>query len=175
MKACSSSTRPCRWGTAGDVAHRYQVGHKRVYECIRRRCLTGVDSRSKGLSKFVSIDEESNHEIGHVLCLGEANCAAYETLDSGPQIAVFALNFLGVRLASLLLRGIEMPRGGPPAVGGKLRAAKRGQQLLELQEDVVLAPSEHLRQDLARVRIHGVPPPARGRFAVHVTPHFVQL
>jgi hypothetical protein len=39
---------------------------------LNRRCLTGVDSSSKGLSKFVAIDEESNHEIVHVLRLGEA-------------------------------------------------------------------------------------------------------
>jgi hypothetical protein len=44
------------------------------------------------LSKFISIDEESNHEIVHVLRLGEANCAADEALDPGPQIDVFALN-----------------------------------------------------------------------------------
>jgi len=33
----------------------------------------------------------------------------------------------------------------PPAVGVKLRDAKRCQQLLELQKDVVLPSSEHLR------------------------------
>jgi hypothetical protein len=77
------------------------------------RCLTGVDSRSQGLSKFVSIDEESNHEIVHVLHLGEANCAAYEALDPGPEIDVFALNFLCVLLAYLMLLGIEMPLVGP--------------------------------------------------------------
>ena len=94
---------------------------------INGRCLTGVDSRSKGLAKFVSIDEESNHEIVHVLRLGEAQRAAYEALDPGPQLEVFALNFLGVLLAYLMLLGIEMPLVGPPAIGGKLRDAKRGQ------------------------------------------------
>jgi len=44
----------------------------------------------KGLSKFVAIDEESNHEIVHVLRLGEAQRAADEALDPGPQIAVCA-------------------------------------------------------------------------------------
>src|SRR5262249_40204467 len=62
------------------------------------RCLTSVDSRSQGLSKFVSIDEESNHEIMHVLRLGEAQRAADEPLDPGPQIDVFALDFLCVLL-----------------------------------------------------------------------------
>ena len=140
-----------------------------------RRCLTGVDSSSKGLTKFVAIDEESNHEIVHALCLGEADRAAYEPLDPGPQIDMFALDFLCVLLAHLMLLGIEMPLVGPPAVGVKLRDAKRCQQLLELQEDVVLPSSEHIRQNLARVMINGVPEPTRVRFAAHITPHFVQL
>ena len=110
-----------------------------------RRCLTGVDSRSKGLSKFVSIDKESNHEIMHVLRLGEANCAADEALDPGPQIDVFALNFLCVLLAHLMLLSIAMPLVGPPAIGVKLCDAKRCQQLLELQEDVVLPSSDRSR------------------------------
>ena len=122
-----------------------------------RRCLTGVDSRSKGSSEFVSIDEQSNHEIVHALRLGEAQRAADEPLDPGPQIDVFALDFLRVLLAHLMLLGIEMPLVGPPAVGVKLRDAKRCQQLLELQKDVVLPSSEHIRQDLARVMINRVP------------------
>jgi hypothetical protein len=88
---------------------------------------------------------------------------------------MFALNFLGVLLAYLMLLSSEMPLVGSPAVGVKLRDTKRCQQLLELQEDVVLAPSEHLRQDLACVMINGVPQPARVRFAAYVTPHFIQL
>ena len=36
-----------------------------------RRCLKGVDSRSKRSPEFVSIDEESQHEIIHVFCLGK--------------------------------------------------------------------------------------------------------
>jgi len=73
------------------------------------RCLTGVDARSKGLSEFISIDEESNHEIVHALRLREAQRAADEPLDPGPQIDVFALDFLRVLLAHLMLLGIEMP------------------------------------------------------------------
>src|SRR5205823_7526396 len=77
----------------------------------RRRCLTGVNSRSKRSSKFVSVDEKSNHEIVHVLRLRKAQRAADEALDPGPQIDVFALNFLDVLLAYLMLLV------GPPAVG----------------------------------------------------------
>ena len=96
----------------------------------RRRCLTGGDSRSQGLSEFVSIDEQSNHEIVHALRLGEAHCAAYEPLDPDPQIDMFALDFLRVLLAHLMLRGSKMPLVGPPAVGVKLRDAKGLQELL---------------------------------------------
>src|SRR5262245_37942903 len=71
--------------------------------------------------------------------------------------------------------GIEMPLVGPPAVGVKLCDTKRRQQLLELQEDVVLAPAEYICQDFPRVMINSVPPPAGVRFASYVTPHFVQL
>ena len=91
------------------------------------------------MPEFVSIDEQPNHEIVHALRLGEAQRAADEPLDPGPQIDVFALDFLRVLLAHLMLLGIEMPLVGSPAVGVKLRDAKRCQQLLELQEDVVLA------------------------------------
>ena len=86
---------------------------------------------------------------------------------------MFALDFLRVLLTHLMLLSIEMPLVGPPAVGVKLRDAKRCQQLVELQEDVVLPSSEHIRQDLPRVVINGVPQSAWIRFAAHVTPHFV--
>ena len=49
-----------------------------------RRCLTGVDTRSQGLSEFVPIDEEANHEIVHALRLGEAQRATDEPFDPRP-------------------------------------------------------------------------------------------
>ena len=139
------------------------------------RCLTGVDPSSKGLPEFVSIDEEPNHEIVHALRLGEAHRAADEPFDPGPQMDMFARDFLRVLLAHLMLLGSKMPRVGPPAVGVKLRDAKRCQQLLELQEDVVLPSSEHLRQDLARVMLNGVPQPTWLRFLRDLRPHLVEL
>ena len=45
---------------------------------------------------------------------------------------VFALDFLGVLLAYLMLLGIEMPLVGSPAVGVKPGDAKRGQERFEL-------------------------------------------
>jgi hypothetical protein len=63
------------------------------------------------------MDEEANHEIVQALRLGEAQCAASEALDPGPEIAVFVLDLLCVLRAHLMLLGIEMPLGSPPAVG----------------------------------------------------------
>jgi hypothetical protein len=95
------------------------------------------------LSEFVAIDEDSNHENVHAFRLGEANRAAYKPLDPGQQIDVFALDLLRIfSLTHLMLIGIKMLLVGPPAVGVQLRDAKRCQQLLELQEDVVLPSSE---------------------------------
>src|SRR5262249_9721024 len=88
---------------------------------------------------------------------------------------MFALDFLRVLLAHLMLLSSQMPLVSPPAVGVKLGDAKRGQQLLELQEDVVLPSSEHICQDLARVVINGVPQPTRIRFFAHITPRFVEF
>ena len=139
------------------------------------RCLTGVDASSQGSSTCGAVDEESTHESVHGLRLGAAHCAADDARDPGPEIVVLALHGLGVLLASLRLLGMERPLGGSPAVGGRCRDAKRCQQLLELQEDVVLSSSEYIRQDLPRVVINGVPQPAGVRFATHETPHFVQL
>jgi hypothetical protein len=88
---------------------------------------------------------------------------------------VFALDFLRVLLAYLMLLGVEMPLVGPPPVGVKLCDAKWGQQLLELQEDVVLPSSEHLRQDLPCVMINGMPQPPGLRCLRDIRPHLVAL
>ena len=58
---------------------------------------------------------------------------------------VLALNLLHVLLAHDVLLGSEMPLVGPPAVGVIACDAKGLQELLELQEDVVLSPAEHIR------------------------------
>jgi hypothetical protein len=60
----------------------------------RWRCLTGVDSNSNGLSEFVSIDEEPNHEIVHGRRLGKAYRATYEPFNPGPQVDELAFDLL---------------------------------------------------------------------------------
>jgi hypothetical protein len=74
-----------------------------------------------------------------------------------------------------MLFGVDVPRVGTPPIGVILRDAKGLQQLLQPHEDVILAPSEHIREHLATMMINRVPQPTRVRFAAHVTPHFVKL
>jgi hypothetical protein len=139
------------------------------------RCLIGVDPRSQGSSKFISVNEESDHEIVHVLSLGEAQRAADEALDPGPEIDVLALDLLGMLLPYGVLRRIKMPLVSAPAIRVKFGDAKGLQQRLELHEDVILPSAKYIRQDLPGVVINDVPQPVGVRFASHVTPHFIQL
>jgi hypothetical protein len=127
------------------------------------------------LSEFITIDEQSKHEIVHAFCLGAAQRATHEPLDPRPQMHVCAFDFLGVLLASLRLLGIEIPLIGPLAVGVKIGDAKRGQERFELGKDVVLTPPAHIRQDLPSVVVNSIPQPARIGFAAHITPHCVPL
>ena len=77
-------------------------------------------SLSDGSSKFIPIDEQPNHQIVHAFRLGKAQRATNQPRNPGPEIAVFALDFLRVLLASVMLLDIAMPLLGPPAVGGIL-------------------------------------------------------
>src|SRR5215471_17776827 len=81
-------------------------------------------SLSDGSSKFIPIDKEANHQIVHAFRLGEAQRATHQPLDPGPEIDVFALDFLRVLLAYVMLLDIDMPLIGPPAVGVILGDAK---------------------------------------------------
>jgi hypothetical protein len=130
---------------------------------------------SDGSSKFIPIDEQPNHQIVHAFHLGKAQRATNQPLDPGPEIDGLALDVRRVLLAYVMLRGSEMPRLGPPAVGVILRDAKGLSQLLQPQKDVVLPPPAHLRSHLPGLVINGVPEPSRMRFRLHKTPHFVEL
>src|SRR5262249_27820683 len=130
---------------------------------------------SEGSSKLIPIHEEPNHQIVHLFCLGKAQRPTHEPLDTGPEIAVLTLDFLGVLLPHVMLLGLEMPLVGPPAVGGILRDAKRFQPRLQPQEDRVLPPSKHLGSHLPGVVINRMPEPSWMRFRLHKTPHLVEL
>ena len=65
-------------------------------------------------SKLVPIDEEPDHQIVHVFRLGKTDCAAHKPLNPGPQIEVFALDFLRIVLANPMLFGVDVPLVGTP-------------------------------------------------------------
>jgi hypothetical protein len=70
-------------------------------------------------AKLIAIDEETNHQIMHGRRFGKANRTTHETLDPGPQIDMFALDFLRVLLAHMMLLWIDVSFVSPPSIGVK--------------------------------------------------------
>jgi hypothetical protein len=98
-----------------------------------------------GYPKLVAIDEESDHQIVHGRHFGKANRAAHETLHPCPQIDVFALDFLRLLFAHLVLLGVDMSLVGAPPIGVETAAPKRLQQRFQLQKDVILPSPKDIR------------------------------
>jgi len=107
--------------------------------------------------KLIAIDEEANHQIVHRRRLRKANGASYEPLDPGPQVDVFALDFLRVLLAHMMLLWGDVPLVRAPPVGIKSGNTKRFQQGLELQKDGILPPPKDIRQYGPTMMIDGMP------------------
>ena len=61
-----------------------------------------------GYPKLVAIDEEANHQIVHGCRFGKANGAPDEPIDPDPQVDMFALDFLRVLLAYVMLLWVDM-------------------------------------------------------------------
>src|SRR4030095_2507735 len=89
-----------------------------------RRCFKGVDPRLESDSKLVPIDKEANHQIVHRGRFGKANGAPNEPLDPSPQVDVFALDFLRVLLAYVMLLWGDVPLIRAPPIGIKAGDAK---------------------------------------------------
>jgi len=85
----------------------------------------GVDPVLDGDSKLIAIDEEADHQIVHRRRFGKANSTTHKTLDPCPQIDVFALDFLCMLLANLMLLSVEVPLVGAPPIGVKSSDTKR--------------------------------------------------
>jgi hypothetical protein len=94
----------------------------------RGRCSKGVDPVLEGYPKLIAIDEEANHQIVHRRRFGKAYSAPDEPLDPGPQVEVFALDFLRVFLAHVMLRWIDVPLVSAPPIRVKAGNTKRFQQ-----------------------------------------------
>ena len=125
--------------------------------------------------KLIAIDEEADHQIVHGCRFGEANGAAYESLDPRSQMNVFALDGLRVLFTDdVLLRG-EMPLICPPSISVKAHDTKRLKQLFELQKDRIPSPPKNVRQHGPTGVIDGMPQPPWRRFLTDITPHLVEL
>jgi len=70
---------------------------------------------------------------------------------------VFALDFLCVLLAHVMLRWVDVPLVRAPPIGVKAGNTKRFQQGLELQKDGILPPPKDIRQYGPTVVIDGMP------------------
>ena len=93
-----------------------------------------------GYPKLVAIDEEADHQIVHRRCFGKTNCAAHEPLDPGPQVEVFALDFLRVFFANVMLLWVDVPLVSPPSISVKAGNTKRFQQSFQFEKDLIHLP-----------------------------------
>ena len=160
---------------ASGIRDTARVLHVSPTTVLRGRCFRAVDSMSEGSSKFIAIDEETDHEIVHGCGFGKANRAAYEPLDPGPQIDVFALDGLHVLFTDDVPLRDDMPLIRPPAIGVKARDPKRLEQLFELQKDRILPPPKEVRQHGPAGVIDGVPKPPWLCFLPDITPHLIEF
>src|SRR5262249_1996179 len=80
------------------------------------RCFRAVDAMSDGPSKLIAIDEQPNHQVVHALCLGKTDRPPYQPLDPRAQVAMLALDFLGMCLPNRVLLRLYMPLVGTPPV-----------------------------------------------------------
>ena len=58
---------------------------------------------------------------------------------------MFALDFLRILLAHVMLLGIDVPLVGSPSIRIKPCDPKGRKEFLQLQKDVVFPPPEHIR------------------------------
>src|SRR6516162_6346891 len=130
------------------TAWREPIQHK-----MNGRCSKGVDPVLDCDTKLVAIDEEADHQIMHRRGFGKTDRTAYETFDPSPQVDVFALNFLRMLLANMMLLGVNMPLVRTPPIRVKTRDAKGLQQRLQLQKDRILPLPKNIRQHGATVMI----------------------
>ena len=111
----------------------------------------------------------------HRCRFGKANRAAHEPLDPGPQIDMFALDFLGVLLADhVLLRG-DVPLVGTPPIRIEATDPKGSKEGLQLQKHLILPSPKDVRQDGATVVSNSMLQPPRLGFLPDVTPHLIEF
>src|SRR5207249_6058353 len=93
--------------------------------CASGRCFRAVDAMLDESPKLIAIDEKTNHQVVHMLCLGKADGPAYQPLDPCAQVDMLALDLLRVCLPHRMRLCLHMPLIGSPAVGEIARDTKR--------------------------------------------------
>ena len=97
-----------------------------------------------GYPKLVAIDEEPDYEIVHGRRLGKTDRATYEPFNPCPQIDVFALDFLRVFLANVMLLWVDVPLVSTPPIRVKAGNTKRFQQSFQFEKDLILPSPENV-------------------------------
>src|ERR1700730_3054353 len=88
---------------------------------------------------------------------------------------MLAFNLLGVEFPNGMRRGGEMAIVDPSGIGVEMHEAKRLKQLLQVDKHRVRSIPKHIGQDHPGQMINRVPQPALVSFALHETPHFIDL
>ena len=127
-----------------------------------------------GVPKLIPVDEPSNDQIGHRHGLRKTDRPAHPALAPRPQLEVLALDCLGGLFADEVFLCRARPLVGAPAIRVISGDAKRLQQSLEVQKNLVLSPSTYLGQDLPRMMIHGMLQPALVHFLAHKGPQLIE-
>jgi len=131
--------------------------------------------RSNRQAKLIAIDEQPEDDVMQLDRFGKADRLAGQTLDTGPQRQMFALDLLRVLLAHVVLGLVKVTRVGAPIIGVIARDAKGREQHLQLQKHRVLAPPKDIRQHLSRMVIDRMPQPALRVLLPHVGPHLIDF
>ena len=96
------------------------------------RWFKSVALASEEPTQFVAVDQKPDHQIGHAFGFAEADCTAYQALDSRPQIDVLAVDPLHIFLANGVLIGLQMMFVSAPAIGVIACDTKGLEQCFEL-------------------------------------------
>ncbi|HET8670594.1 MAG TPA: hypothetical protein VFM05_08220 [Candidatus Saccharimonadales bacterium] len=96
-------------------------------------------------------------------------------MDCCSITGALALDLLRVVLAGAVDCGLEIPLVGAPVVGIVARDAKRREQRLQLQKQLILTSSEDIGQDFSGLVIKGMPEPTWLFLLGHKAPHFLHF
>jgi hypothetical protein len=127
-----------------------------------------------GAPKLIPVDEPSNDQIGHRRGRRKTDRPVHPALAPRPPLEVLALPCLGGLLADDVFRCCARPLGGAPALRSISGDAKRLQQPLEVQKNLVLSPSTFLGHDLPRMMLHGMLQPALVHFLAPKGPQLIE-